>query len=64
MTRSDLQEKINNIRGDNLIKLVDLTPQMKTWLDTKNLAQDDLSHEFIRDHILDDLNSYEGIDFS
>lgn len=62
MTRAEIQDQINTIRQDNNINLVDLKPQISSWLDEGDLSTGNLSHAFIRDHILEDLVSYEGVD--
>lgn len=63
MTRTDLQTKISQLIEDNPdetkegIKLL-----VKEYLDSMDLSKDSLTHEFMRDHILEDLNSYEGLE--
>lgn len=58
MTREEIQTKINSLASN--LTAAQMRSQMSTWLDQTDLSVGTLTHEFIRDHILDDLNSYEG----
>lgn len=63
LTRSDLQTKISQLIEDNPGDSKDqIRFLVKEFLDTLDLTKDSLSHEFIRDHIMEDLNSYIGLE--
>lgn len=58
--RVDIQKRIDSIR--RIFPELDmdgLKVQIKTWLDTLDLSYGNLSHSFIRDRIIEDLNSYQ-----
>lgn len=68
ISRKDIQEKINTIvknnpKGD----LSYIKDQLGGWIDTFDLSTSekildvDINHEFMKEHILDDLSSYENI---
>ncbi|GEM_PF-3808139 len=62
ITRAQEQAQIDSIRGGQTIKLADLKPQMSVWLNTFNLPQGyPLSKDFMVNHILDDLQNYQGV---
>lgn len=57
-----MQGKIDKLRGNATIKLADLAPSIGSWLDTQDLAIEGLTQEFMKEHILEDLISYEGVE--
>ncbi len=62
LTRAQMQAQIDSIRGGQTIKLADLKPQMSAWLNTFNLPPGyPLSKDFMVNHILDDLQNYQGV---
>lgn len=62
LNRSDVQNKIKTLLESNPNKdFVFIKNQLKTWLDSLDLSNGELTHSLMRDHILDDLNSYEGL---
>lgn len=62
LTRAEIQNQIDIFKkGHPDLNLYELKVLMKDWLDQTDLSMDNLSHEFMRDRILDDLNSYEGV---
>lgn len=61
MNRAQLQEQIDKFRKGQDIKLLDLTPLMDKFLDTKDLTYEGMSQEFLKQQILADLSSYEGV---
>lgn len=38
-----------------------LRMEISTWLDEGDLSREELPHEFIKERILNDLKSYEGV---
>lgn len=62
LTREEIQSQIDIFLKDHPgLDLYELKALMKDWLDEFDLSQGELTHEFIKIHILDDLNSYEGV---
>ena len=61
MTRQEVQDKIDLLRGAGSIKLEVLTPLISTWLNGYTLGYEGMSQEFIKQKILEDLQTYEGV---
>ena len=61
MTRQEVQDKIDLLRGNTTIKLEVLTPLISTWLDGYTLGYEGMSQEFVKQRILEDLQTYEGV---
>lgn len=63
MSRAELQTKITQLIADNPnIDVEGIRALVRTHLDSLDLKRDSLSHEFIRDRIMNDLNTYEGLE--
>jgi len=58
MTRAQIQEKINMSEAETFDQL---RMEISTWLDEGDLSREELPHEFIKERILNDLKSYEGV---
>ena len=61
MTRAQLQERIDQLRSGKDIKVSALKPQIETILNQEELAFDGLTHDFVKNQILSDLITYEGV---
>lgn len=64
ITRQEIQTELDIIIKDNPDgDLYYIKSQLSKWLDEFDLSEDNLTHDFIKDHILDDLNSYQGVNY-
>lgn len=63
LTRADIQTKIDSIRSDDPnIEIADLTDQISIYLDGFDLSNEAFDQEVAKQRIMDDLNSYAGIE--
>jgi hypothetical protein len=62
LNRSDIQNKIDTILSLNPTGNLDyIKGQLGPWLDTQNLPYEGMRQDFIKNQILSDLTSYEGV---
>lgn len=63
INRDQIQAQIDTILKNNPNAKLDVIKSgLSTWLDTFQLETGALTHEFMRDHILEDINSYNGME--
>jgi len=62
LKRSEIQDKIDDLKKIYPDATLDfLKEQLNGWLDTFELGLDNLTHDFIKGRILEDIQNYEGV---